>query len=150
MVAVVQVNRGYFLWQSVLTRVQTIGVEIKLSFFFFFSFSLCLQILELEKKIVRQNQIAVKVKQANSSKRLQKQIETLEMRLNNVSKHFADLWRPCAGPHLGLCTKCAKTKRSGQRAMVQTPLVGTSCIKDLACSPGLIAPRISQRLLQAW
>ncbi|KAM6119925.1 coiled-coil domain-containing protein 63 [Phoenicopterus ruber ruber] len=46
------------------------------------------QILELEKKIVRQNQIAVKVKQANSSKRLQKQIETLEMRLNNVTVHF--------------------------------------------------------------
>ncbi|NXN67559.1 CCD63 protein, partial [Himantopus himantopus] len=46
------------------------------------------QILELEKKIVRQNQIAVKVKQANSSKRLQKQIETLEMRLNNVTVHY--------------------------------------------------------------
>ncbi|XP_029882403.1 coiled-coil domain-containing protein 63 [Aquila chrysaetos chrysaetos] len=46
------------------------------------------QILELEKKIVRQNQIAVKVKQANCSKRLQKQIETLEMRLNNVTVHF--------------------------------------------------------------
>ncbi|NXK04173.1 CCD63 protein, partial [Herpetotheres cachinnans] len=46
------------------------------------------QILELEKKIVKQNQIAVKVKQANSSKRLQKQTETLEMRLNNVTVHF--------------------------------------------------------------
>ncbi|NXA17423.1 CCD63 protein, partial [Ibidorhyncha struthersii] len=46
------------------------------------------QILELEKKIVRQNQIAVKVKQANSNKRLQKRIETLEMRLNNVTVHF--------------------------------------------------------------
>ncbi|NXF50168.1 CCD63 protein, partial [Oceanites oceanicus] len=46
------------------------------------------QILELEKKIVRQNQIAVKVKQANSSKRRQKQIETLEMRLNNVTVRF--------------------------------------------------------------
>ncbi|NXR01753.1 CCD63 protein, partial [Sagittarius serpentarius] len=46
------------------------------------------QILELEKKIARQNQIAVKVKQANCSKRLQKQIETLEMRLNNVTVHF--------------------------------------------------------------
>ncbi|KAM6377971.1 coiled-coil domain-containing protein 63 [Pluvialis apricaria] len=46
------------------------------------------QILELEKKIVRQNQIAVKVKQANSSKRLQKQIETLELRLNNVTVRF--------------------------------------------------------------
>ncbi|KAF1527066.1 Coiled-coil domain-containing protein 63, partial [Eudyptes sclateri] len=46
------------------------------------------QILELEKKIVKQNQTAAKVKQANSSKWLQKQIETLEMRLNNVTVHF--------------------------------------------------------------
>ncbi|NXC71078.1 CCD63 protein, partial [Anhinga anhinga] len=46
------------------------------------------QILELEKKIVRQNQVAVKAKQANCSKRLQKQIERLEMRLNNVTVHF--------------------------------------------------------------
>lgn len=34
MVAVVQVNRGYFLWLSVLTRVQNTGVEIKLSFYY--------------------------------------------------------------------------------------------------------------------
>ncbi|NWX00865.1 CCD63 protein, partial [Caloenas nicobarica] len=46
------------------------------------------QILELEKKIVKQNQIAVKVKQANCSKRLQKQIEKLELRLNNVTVQF--------------------------------------------------------------
>ncbi|KFV58195.1 Coiled-coil domain-containing protein 63, partial [Gavia stellata] len=46
------------------------------------------QILELEKKIVKQNKRAVKVKQANDSKRLQKQIETLEMRLNNVTVDF--------------------------------------------------------------
>ncbi|KFZ52471.1 Coiled-coil domain-containing protein 63, partial [Podiceps cristatus] len=46
------------------------------------------QILELEKKVVRQNQIAAKVKQANSSKQLQKQIETLEMRLYNVTVQF--------------------------------------------------------------
>ncbi|KFQ58427.1 Coiled-coil domain-containing protein 63, partial [Pelecanus crispus] len=46
------------------------------------------QILELEKKIVKQNKIAAKVKQANSSKRLQKQIETLEMHLNNVTVRF--------------------------------------------------------------
>ncbi|XP_075625703.1 coiled-coil domain-containing protein 63 [Balearica regulorum gibbericeps] len=46
------------------------------------------EILELEKKILRQNQIVAKVEQANSSKRLQKQIETLEMRLNNVTVHF--------------------------------------------------------------
>uniref|UniRef100_A0A8C3BWM3 Coiled-coil domain containing 63 n=1 Tax=Cairina moschata TaxID=8855 RepID=A0A8C3BWM3_CAIMO len=46
------------------------------------------QILELQKKIVRQNVIATKVKQANSSKWLQNQIQTLEMRLNNVTVHF--------------------------------------------------------------
>ncbi|NWQ96188.1 CCD63 protein, partial [Burhinus bistriatus] len=46
------------------------------------------KILQLEKKIVKQNQIAVKVKQANSSKWLQKQIETLEMRLNSITVHF--------------------------------------------------------------
>ncbi|XP_032864062.2 LOW QUALITY PROTEIN: coiled-coil domain-containing protein 63 [Tyto alba] len=46
------------------------------------------QILVLEKKVVRQNQIAAKVKQANSSKRLQKQVETLEVHLNNVTVHF--------------------------------------------------------------
>ncbi|KFW01576.1 Coiled-coil domain-containing protein 63, partial [Fulmarus glacialis] len=46
------------------------------------------QILELEKKVVRQNQRAAKVKQANNSKWLQKQIETLETRLNKVTVHF--------------------------------------------------------------
>ncbi|NXT03725.1 CCD63 protein, partial [Jacana jacana] len=46
------------------------------------------QILELEKKIVKENKIAGKVKQANCSKRLQKQIETLESRLNNATVHF--------------------------------------------------------------
>ncbi|NXI97833.1 CCD63 protein, partial [Psophia crepitans] len=49
------------------------------------------QILELEKQIVRQNQRAVKVKQAYHSKRLQKQIETLEMRLGNATVHFSTL-----------------------------------------------------------
>lgn len=117
MVAVVQVNRGYFLWLSVLTRVQTVGVEVKLSFFFFF-FSPCVQILELEKKIVRENQIAAKVKQANSSKQLQKRIETLEMHLNNVSKCFADLWRPCEGLHWDPCAKrfLVRTKDNGANA----------------------------------
>ncbi|NXE53476.1 CCD63 protein, partial [Casuarius casuarius] len=46
------------------------------------------KIMETEKKIARQNLIAVKVKQANSSKWLQKQIQTLEMRLNHVTVHF--------------------------------------------------------------
>ncbi|XP_075290561.1 coiled-coil domain-containing protein 63 [Opisthocomus hoazin] len=46
------------------------------------------QILELEKKVVRQKQIAAKVEQANSSKRLQKEIETLELHLNNVTVRF--------------------------------------------------------------
>ncbi|KFQ91795.1 Coiled-coil domain-containing protein 63, partial [Nipponia nippon] len=46
------------------------------------------QILEQEKKIVKQNRIAAKVKQANSSKQLQKQIETQEMHLYNATVHF--------------------------------------------------------------
>lgn len=57
-----------------------------------------LQIEELEKKVVKQNLIARKVKQANCSKRLQKQMDTMEMRLYNVSKPVADLWRPCVKP----------------------------------------------------
>ncbi|NXC42413.1 CCD63 protein, partial [Penelope pileata] len=46
------------------------------------------QILELQKKVVRQNVIATKVKQANCYKWLQNQIETLELRLNHVTVHF--------------------------------------------------------------
>ncbi|KAM4649443.1 coiled-coil domain-containing protein 63-like [Amazona ochrocephala] len=46
------------------------------------------QIEELEKKVAKQNLIATKVKQANSSKQLQKRIDTLEMRLYNASVHF--------------------------------------------------------------
>ncbi|XP_010018879.1 PREDICTED: coiled-coil domain-containing protein 63, partial [Nestor notabilis] len=46
------------------------------------------QIQELEIKVVKQNLIATKVKQANCSKRLQKRIDTLEMRLYNASVHF--------------------------------------------------------------
>ncbi|NXL10037.1 CCD63 protein, partial [Mesembrinibis cayennensis] len=46
------------------------------------------QILEQKKKIVRQNQRAAKVKQANSSKRLEKQTETWEKRLYNATVHF--------------------------------------------------------------
>lgn len=34
-VAVVQVNRGYFLWLSVLTKIQIVGVEFILCFSFF-------------------------------------------------------------------------------------------------------------------
>ncbi|KAM9372432.1 coiled-coil domain-containing protein 63-like [Phaethornis superciliosus] len=45
------------------------------------------QIQELRKNIVRQYQ-AVKAKQATSGKQLQKQIETLEMHLNNVTVQF--------------------------------------------------------------
>ncbi|XP_074743477.1 LOW QUALITY PROTEIN: coiled-coil domain-containing protein 63 [Strix uralensis] len=46
------------------------------------------QIIELEKNVVRQNQVATKVKQANRSKQLQKRIEALEIHLNNVTVHF--------------------------------------------------------------
>lgn len=50
---------------------------------------LSVQILELQKKVERQNVITKKVKQANCSKWLQNQTQTLELHLNNVSKHFA-------------------------------------------------------------
>ncbi|XP_009863094.1 PREDICTED: coiled-coil domain-containing protein 63, partial [Apaloderma vittatum] len=46
------------------------------------------QILELEKKIANQNPIAVKARQAKNSQRLQKQIETLEKRLNHVTVRY--------------------------------------------------------------
>ncbi|NXJ81420.1 CCD63 protein, partial [Trogon melanurus] len=46
------------------------------------------QILELEKKIVNQNPIAVKARQAKNSQRLQKQIEMLEKRLNTVTVRY--------------------------------------------------------------
>ncbi|NWX97120.1 CCD63 protein, partial [Nothoprocta ornata] len=49
------------------------------------------KIMEMEKKITRQNLIAVKVKQANGSQWLQKQIRTLEMRLNHVTVHFDNI-----------------------------------------------------------
>ncbi|NWR67680.1 CCD63 protein, partial [Bucorvus abyssinicus] len=52
------------------------------------------QIVELEKKLVRQDQRTAKVKRVNSSKRLQKRVETLELHLSDVSKHLAALWRP--------------------------------------------------------
>ncbi|NWR75550.1 CCD63 protein, partial [Centropus unirufus] len=46
------------------------------------------ELLELEKKLVKQNQIATKVKQANCSKQLQKQTEILELRLNTITVRF--------------------------------------------------------------
>ncbi|XP_068269044.1 coiled-coil domain-containing protein 63 [Nyctibius grandis] len=46
------------------------------------------QILELEKQILRQKQRTAKVKQANCSKRLKKQLETAEMRLNHATVCF--------------------------------------------------------------
>lgn len=83
-----------------------------------FIFSVCAQVLELQKKIVRQNVIATKVKQANSSKWLQNQIQTLEMRLNNVSKHFAKLWTRRVGLCWGLRAKSflIRTKGNGTDA----------------------------------
>ncbi|XP_021268595.1 coiled-coil domain-containing protein 63 [Numida meleagris] len=46
------------------------------------------EILELQKKVERQNVITAKVKQANCSKWLQNQTQTLELQLNNVTVHF--------------------------------------------------------------
>ncbi|XP_042685132.1 coiled-coil domain-containing protein 63 [Centrocercus urophasianus] len=46
------------------------------------------EILELQKKVERQNVITKKVKQANCSKWLQNQTQTLELHLNNVTVCF--------------------------------------------------------------
>lgn len=63
-----------------------------------------MQILELEKKVLKQQQGTAKVKRANGRKELEKQVETLELQLKEVSEHFADLWRPRAvRGHTGAC-----------------------------------------------
>ncbi|XP_065548848.1 coiled-coil domain-containing protein 63-like isoform X1 [Lathamus discolor] len=49
------------------------------------------QIAELEKKVEKQNLIARKAKQANCHKQLQKQIDTLEMRLYNANVRFSTI-----------------------------------------------------------
>lgn len=108
-------------------------------------FPVCVQVVELEKKIVKQRDTNWRMLEAKSHKHLQKKIELLEMNLNHVRKHFGDFWRTRVGSHIGLGPFC-----SGQSTVVQMYLVDTSCIKHLACSLGLIIPRISQRLLQAW
>ncbi|NXY26097.1 CCD63 protein, partial [Atrichornis clamosus] len=46
------------------------------------------QILELEKQIVKQREITWKALEAKSPKRLQEQIETLEMRLTHATVHY--------------------------------------------------------------
>ncbi|NXE93520.1 CCD63 protein, partial [Menura novaehollandiae] len=46
------------------------------------------QVLELEKKIVKQREITWKVLEAKSHKRLQEQIDILEMRLTHVTVHY--------------------------------------------------------------
>ncbi|NXF04111.1 CCD63 protein, partial [Smithornis capensis] len=46
------------------------------------------QVLDLEKKIAKQREITVKVLEARNPKRLQEQIDTLELRLNNVTVHY--------------------------------------------------------------
>ncbi|XP_040540507.1 coiled-coil domain-containing protein 63 isoform X1 [Gallus gallus] len=46
------------------------------------------EILELQKKVERENVITTKVKQANCSKWLQDQTQTLELHLNNVTVRF--------------------------------------------------------------
>lgn len=142
MVSVAQVSRGDFLWLCVLTKVQNIGVEITHPGF---SLCVCLQVVELEKKIVKQRDTTWRMLEAKSQKHLQKKIELLEIRLSHVRKCFRDFWRTCVGSHRGLGPFW-----SGQSTVVKMYLVYTSCIKHLVCSPGLIIPRISQRLLQAW
>ncbi|NWV05109.1 CCD63 protein, partial [Ptilonorhynchus violaceus] len=46
------------------------------------------QVLELEKKIVKQREITWRVLEAKSHKHLQKKIEILEMRLSHVTVHY--------------------------------------------------------------
>lgn len=70
-----------------------------------------MQILELQKKVERQNVITKKVKQANCSKWLQNQTQTLELHLNNVSKHFAE-YQGQAAAH----TKCFLISSKGNSA----------------------------------
>lgn len=70
-----------------------------------------MQILELQKKVERQNVITKKVKQANCSKWLQNQTQTLELHLNNVSKHFAEFQGQAAAR-----TKCFLISSKGNSA----------------------------------
>lgn len=58
-----------------------------------------MQVLELEKKIVKQRDTTWRVLEAKSHKHLQKKIELLEMHLSHVRKHFGDFWRTCVGSH---------------------------------------------------
>lgn len=145
MVAVVQVNRGYFLWLSVLTRVQNIRLEIILSSFFLLS--VCADTGAGKKggeakpesgegEASQQSQAAAKAdRDAGAASKQCKQI-------------FCRPLETTCGASTGACVQ--NTFWSGRKVTVQMHLVDISFIKDLACSPGLIAPRISQRLLQAW
>lgn len=103
-----------------------------------------MQVVELEKKIVKQRDTNWRMLEAKSHKRLERKIHFLEMNLNHVRKHFGDFWRTCVGSQRGLGPFW-----SGQSTVVQMYLLDTSCIKHLPCSSGLIIPKISQKLLQA-
>uniref|UniRef100_A0A8D2PDZ7 ODAD1 central coiled coil region domain-containing protein n=1 Tax=Zosterops lateralis melanops TaxID=1220523 RepID=A0A8D2PDZ7_ZOSLA len=85
MVAVVQINRGDFLWLHVLTRVQNVEVEIILPGFFF---PVCVQVVELEKQIVKQRDTNWRTLEAKSHKHLEKKIHFMEMNLNHITVRY--------------------------------------------------------------
>ena len=58
----------------------------QLGFIFLFFF---FQIIQMEKKIINQKQIFAKIQEANSPRKLQKQIHVLETRLNLVRRVFS-------------------------------------------------------------
>lgn len=101
-----------------------------------------MQILELQKKVERENVITTKVKQANCSKWLQDQTQTLELHLNNVSKHSTEFWGQVVA-----CTKCFLISTNGNSA---DAFGSYKLHKGLSSPPGLTATRVSQKLLQAW
>lgn len=135
-VAVVQVNRGYFLWLCSDKSPECRGGDY--TYFFFLS----VQILELQKKVERENVITTKVKQANCSKWLQDQTQTLELHLNNVSKHSTEFWGQVVA-----CTKCFLISTNGNSA---DAFGSYKLHKGLSSPPGLTATSVSQKLLQAW
>lgn len=76
---------------------------------------MCVQVVELDKKIVKQRDTTWKTLEAKSHKRLQKKIELLEMRLSHVRKGFGDFWRTRVGSHRGLGPFLVRTKHGGAK-----------------------------------
>lgn len=141
MVAVVQANRGDFLWLRVLTRVQNVGVEVILPEFFS---CVCAGSRAGKKDCEAKRHDLEGV----GSKESQTPAEEDRVTGDASKSRKETFWRLLENMY-GV-TQGLGPFRSGQSTVVQMCLVDTSCTKHLACSPGLIIPRISQRLLQAW